>query len=276
MSSSPSPSPGPDVPSQPLKLRIISHTGLIYWWPVWLVGLILGGLTYLGDQRLAVLPPGSHVKPVSKNTFELTVPGDPPAGLVKAAQTPADQDPFPTRVTRSESYGMTWAVVLVLVIFGSNVPLRGMASLVAVLLIVLVTGLLAYLDVWPSIFDYLGGLRLYMSTEAFVVPSVALLIVWLLTVFVYDRLRYMTFTPGQFVLHKDIGDLRQVYDTTQITAEKRRTDYFRHWVLGLGAGDMIITVPGQNVVIEFPNVLFIDRRLREVADLMKTKPVIPG
>jgi hypothetical protein len=47
-------------------------------------------------------------------------------------------------------------------------------------------------------------------------------------------------------------------------------------VLGFGAGDMIITVPNQGVTIEMPNVLFIDRRLREIADLMKTKPVIPG
>jgi hypothetical protein len=59
----------------------------------------------------------------------------------------------------------------------------------------------------------------------------------------YDPLRYMVFTPRQLVVHKEIGDLREVYDTAQIEVEKRRTDLFRHGVLGFGAGDLIVKVP---------------------------------
>jgi hypothetical protein len=36
-------------------------------------------------------------------------------------------------------------------------------------------------------------------------------------------------------------------------------------------GDMVINVPSQGLTIKLPNVLFIDRRLREAADL-----VVPG
>jgi hypothetical protein len=75
-------------------------------------------------------------------------------------------------------------------------------------------------------------------------------------------------------LHKEIGDLRQAFDTTQVEVEKRRTDLFRYWVLGFGAGDLVIKVPGQSLEIELPNVLFVARRVAEVSNLMKTKPVM--
>jgi hypothetical protein len=35
----------PTPPDQPLTLKVVSHTGLIYWWPMWLVGFILAGIT---------------------------------------------------------------------------------------------------------------------------------------------------------------------------------------------------------------------------------------
>jgi hypothetical protein len=278
MSSSPASSPTPDVPPQPTKITIISHTGLVYWWPVWLTGFILGGLTLIDGYRMAIVPAGTKVtESADHKTFEFTVPDKPTSSLDTAVKnTNGGKEAFSIRVGGNESYGVVYLTVLLLVIFGANVPLRGMSSLVAGLLILVIVIVLAYFDAWPHIFDFIGGLRIHFSTEAFLVPSVVLLIMWLGTVFLYDRLRYMSFTPGQFILHKDIGDLRQVYDTTQITAEKRKTDYFRHWVLGLGAGDIIITVPNQGVTIEMPNVLFIDRKLREVADLMKTKPVVQG
>jgi hypothetical protein len=279
MSSSPTPIPAPEAPPPPQKITIISHTGLFYWWPVWLTGFILGGLTLIDGDRMAIVPAGTKVTKASSDDkrFELTVPDKPTPSLDTAVKNTKDGvEAFPIRVGGNESYGVVYLTVLLLVIFGSNVPLRGMSSLVAGLLILVIVIVLAYFDAWPRIFDFIGGLRVHFSTEAFLVPSVVLLLMWLGTVFLYDRLRYMSFSPGQFILHKDIGDLRQVYDTTQITAEKCKTDYLRHWVLGLGAGDIIITVPNQNVTIEMPNVLFIDRRLREIADLMKTKPVIPG
>jgi hypothetical protein len=169
---------------------------------------------------------------------------------------------------------MVYVVVVLLVVFGSNVPLRGLASVVAILTILVVTMLVAYLEWWRPIFDYLGGLHVEISLAGYLLPSLVLLVLWLATFFLYDPLRYMVFTPGQFALHKEIGDLREVYDTTEVEVEKRRTDLFRHWVLGLGAGDLVIKVPGQSLQIELPNVLFVDRRVTEIANLMKTKPVL--
>jgi hypothetical protein len=230
---------------------VISHTTLIYWWPVWLVGFILAGLTYADGSRLAVIPADSTSKDVriAANT-----------NLV--------------RISANKNYGMVYITVLLLVIFGSNVPLRGLTSFIAILAILLVCVVCAYLDWWATIFDYLGALHIQISLAGYLVPSVVLLVLWLATLFLYDPMRYMSFTPGQFILHREIGDQREVFDTTQVEAEKRRTDLFRHWVLGFGAGDLIIKVPSQSLQIELPNVLFVDRRVKEIADLMKTKPVL--
>src|SRR5262249_33602658 len=264
----PTPSPGR------LTLKVISHTGLIYFWPVWLAGFILAGLTYAEDTRLAVVPAGAAGKEVQPSTvYQLTVAKQPTASLVNAAADSAKgQEPFPVRIAHSKNYGIVYVVVVVLVIFGATVPLRGLASVVAVLAVLLVTILFAYLGWWATIFDYLGGLHIQISVAGYLVPSVALLVLWLATVFLYDPLRFMSFTPGQCVLHREVGDMQEVFDTTQVEAEKRRTDLFRHWVLGFGAGDLIIKIPSQALQIELPNVLFVGTRVTQIANLMRTRP----
>src|SRR5262245_19438983 len=95
--------PAPATPAHepkplPQQVTIISHSGLIYWWPVWLVGFILAALTAIEDSRLAVLPAGTTVKQVEANkVYEVTVPGDSP-DLKEAA---AGKDAFPVRISRS-------------------------------------------------------------------------------------------------------------------------------------------------------------------------------
>jgi hypothetical protein len=261
--------------AQRREIKVISHTTLFYWWPVWLAGLILAGLTYAEGTRLAILPPGTAVQEVQPyKVYELTTEEPSPVLARAAANTAQGREAFPVHIAQRKNYGMVYVVVVLLVVFGSNVPLRGLASVVAILTILVVTMLVAYLEWWRPIFDYLGGLHVEISLAGYLLPSLVLLVLWLATFFLYDPLRYMVFTPGQFALHKEIGDLREVYDTTEVEVEKRRTDLFRHWVLGLGAGDLVIKVPGQSLQIELPNVLFVDRRVTEIANLMKTKPVL--
>jgi hypothetical protein len=275
-----SPQRNPPAGAQPAPpaqaIRVVSHTALIYWWPVWLVGFILAALTYADGRRLAVVPAGTTVTELQPNkVFELTVANQPSPSLASAAaNTAKERDAFPVRIAANKDYGIVYVTVLLLVIVGSNVPLRGLASVVAILAILLLTVLFAYLDWWTPIFDYVGGLHIQISLAGYLVPSVVLLVVWLATLLAYDPLRYMAFTPGQLVVHKEIGDLREVYDTTQVEAEKRRTDLFRHWILGFGAGDLLIKVPSQSLQIELPNVLFVGRRVAVIANLMKMKPVL--
>jgi hypothetical protein len=264
----------PTAAQAPPAIKVISHTGLIYFWPLWLTGFVLAGLTYAEDTRLAVVPARTTVTEVEPDkVYQLRVP-QPSPSLADAANAKTGQEAFPVRMARSKDYGVVYVVVLLMVIYGVTVPLRGLASVIEILAILLVTVFFASQGWWTVIFDYLGGLHIQISLAGYLVPSIVLLILWLGTVFLYDPLRYMRFTPGQCVLHKEVGDLREVFDTTQVEAEKRRTDLFRHWVLGFGAGDLVIKIPSQSLQIELPNVLFVGKRVTEIANLMKTKPVL--
>ena len=51
--------------SQPVTTRnrqitIISHSTLFYWWPIWAAGFLLGILSLLGGDRMAVVPSGTE------------------------------------------------------------------------------------------------------------------------------------------------------------------------------------------------------------------------
>jgi hypothetical protein len=266
-------SPGISSEPEPL-IKVVSHTGLLYWWPVWLVGFILSLLTYLDGGRLAIVPEGTKVTAKGGNVYELVVPPDRPSPFLEQAAAAKGENPFPVRASGNRNYGMVFMVVLLLVIFGSNVPLRGLWSVVAVLAVLVVTMLMAALDVWGWLLERLWGLHIEISLAGYLLPSVVLLVLWLVAVFGFDQLRYIRFKPGQFVVHQEIGDAIQVYDTTRVMVRKRRSDLFRHWVLGMGAGDLILNVPNQGQEIVLPNVLFVGRRVQQIADVMKIRPVM--
>jgi hypothetical protein len=274
MSAPTEPAPAVGARDQEPTLKLISHTGLLYWWPVWLVGFILSALTYFNGTRLAVVPEGTKVTPAGEKTFTVTVP-DRPGALAQAAEATArGEAAFPVRVSGNRNYGVVYVVVLLLVIFGSNVPLRGVWSLVAILVLLLLTMVMAYLDAWGWILERLWGLHIEISLAGYLLTSAVLLVLWLVAVFGFDRLRYIRFKEGQFVVHKEIGDAVAVYDTTRIMVRKRRSDLFRHWILGLGAGDLVIDIPNQSQEIVLPNVLFVGSKVQLVADLMKVRPIV--
>jgi len=67
----------------------------------------------------------------------------------------------------------------------------------------------------------------------------------------------------------------EVYSTDGMTFQKQRSDFFRHYVLGLGSGDLIVRTSGaQAHQIDLPNVLFITSKLRRIERLLKTKNVV--
>jgi hypothetical protein len=274
MSTEPTPGLAP-TPAVPKPLRVLGHTGLIYWWPVWLVGFILAGLTYAEGSRLTVVPPGTTVTTnKDKTVYELKV-NRPAPNLDQAVAYTADGAPaFPTAIASRKGYGLIWFAVILLVVFGSNVPLRGLATVVVLLGLVLLVMVFAFLEMWTPILEFLGGMHIQITVAGYLVPSCALLILWLATMFLYDPLRYALFTPGQLSLVRNIGDHIEVHPAAAIRVEKRPDDLLRHWILGLGAGDLIITVPGRGDQIEFPNVLFINSKLAQIAVLMNLKPVV--
>ena len=62
-----------------------------------------------------------------------------------------------------------------------------------------------------------------------------------------------------------------------MTIQKQRSDLFRHWILGLGSGDLIVPTAGaQPHQFDMPNVLFLGRKVREIEDMLRSRQMVTG
>jgi hypothetical protein len=114
---------------------------------------------------------------------------------------------------------------------------------------------------------------MYMNLGFYVFFSTAVFLVWALAVFVFDRFNYWEFRPGQAINHMVLGGGAKTYDTNGMSVFKLQDDLFRHWVLGMGSGDLHIATAGavrQEFVLV--NVLFIAGKLKEIQRLVAMKP----
>src|SRR5207244_492594 len=111
---------------------------------------------------------------------------------------------------------------------------------------------------WEWIFSKLAILDIRINMGGYLFISVILLAVWLFTTLIFDKQIYIVFQPGQFKVCTEIGGGEKVYDAIGLTLERQRADLFRHYILGLGSGDLIVKTSGaQAHHFDLPNVLFI-------------------
>jgi hypothetical protein len=266
-------------PGEERELRIISHSPLVYWWPVWLFGLLLALVTYLGNARMAIVPAGT-VAESSRMVEGFEDPRDvlvvPPGKSLHAENGEIPHQPHVLMAT-SKNLGGIFVLVLVLVIIVTNVPLRGLWSALVILGFLAIALFLALMDWWDPILRLLGLMHIYINAFGYLAIGVSLLVGWLLTVFLFDRRVYSVFTPGQFRVHLEIGQGETAFDSLGMVVHKRQDDLFRHWLLGLGSGDLVVTTGGANPqTFEIPNVLFISAKIRVIEEMLQEREVISG
>lgn len=217
-------------------LRVYSHSTLAYWWPVWAVGYIMAFLTYYRGQQYRV--------------------GD-------------DTEWF----YPSSDLGVVFLLTLILVIVVTNIPIRGLISGLVVLGVALLTVSLAYLGLWDEVFTWFGSLKIHMNFGFHFWFSTLMLIVWSISVFVLDRMSWWHFTAGQVVHEYAFGAGSKSYDTNGMMLEKHREDLFRHWLLGLGSGDLQIRTAGATTeLIEVSNIFFIGSKIEQMQRMIAEEP----
>ncbi len=260
------PAPAPAVVGE---IRVYSHSALFYWWPVWAVGLLMGLLTVVEGRRMVVVPRNTPVRAEGTDVV-LSVP------VKQYAPHDEEGKPLPPRLHMAESktLGVLFATVLLLVIFVSNVPLRGLWSLIIVLLVVLFVVIIALAGWWGWLVEKFALLDVRINAGGYFFISVVLLIIWAVTVFIFDHRTYVAVTPGQVRVCLAVGAGETVYDTTGMTFEKHQNDLFRHWIIGLGSGDLVIHRSNTNQEIDMPNVLFIGAKVKEIEQLIKERKVV--
>ncbi len=223
-------------------MTIVSHSSLFYWWPVWAVGYLCALFTYFNGQAIQL----------GKNSVNMHT---------------------------SNNLGVFFFLTLFVVILISNVIVRGLASAVVILSVITATVILAYFDLWDSILGWLGELTIYLNQGAYFWFSTLMFVVWAFTTFVFDRMSLWHIRPGQITHAVVLGASARSYDTENMSFEKRRDDVFRHWLLGLGSGDLIVNAfnAGKPEEIHIPNVLFIGMKIRAIQQLiaMKATDAVP-
>jgi hypothetical protein len=266
-----------DTPSgvRPREVRIVAHTMLFYWWPVWAVGLLLFGLSWLSGHRLAIVPAGTQVVEGFEGGREALVL---PAGahLPRDPATGKPREPN-LRVASRSGYGVVFIVVVLLVVFITNVPIRGLWSVIVILTVLFGTIILALAGWWDDILEAAAHSHVYINAFGYLAISLPLLVLWLVVVLFFDRRMYMVFAPGQLLVHQEIGSGEVAYDTVGMVVAKRRSDLFRHWLLGFGSGDLLVKTAGAHAQqFEMHNVLFVGSKLQLVQDMLQTREVVSG
>jgi hypothetical protein len=177
----------------------------------------------------------------------------------------------------SNNPGIIWAMTLCLVVVLTHVHLRGVWSLVVIVILVFSTTLLAVLGYWDPILRWFGFIDIHMNAVGYLSISLFLFTIWLITFLVFDRLKYIVLTRGRLRVRKAIGEGEKVFDVRGMVFERHRDDVFRHWLLGLGTADLTVYTTGANAQqIEMPNVLGVSRKLALIHTMLKETEVTKG
>ncbi len=304
------PAPPPAAPPPPKapernEVTIVGHSNLFYWWPVWAVGFLMAILTRIDNQYMVTVPNHSFLARTKSVTYldkvkasdgserdgqPVTVP-DP----TKADQEGRDvvvlpdkkrfdpkrypdldkhTQPVKLHISPHRSYGVIFAIVLLVVVILTNVPLRGMWSVLVIVGTVTIILILNLAGVWDSIVQSFSYLDIRINMGGYLFISIILLIMWVITVFLFDKQVYLTFSPGQMRVCTEIGGGEKVYDAMGMAVEKQKSDFFRHKILGLGSGDIVVRTTGaQAHYFELHNVLWVNHKVRLIERMMQRKVV---
>src|SRR5262249_33511221 len=143
--------------------------------------------------------------------------------LPTAVTDEGDKAAVQPRIHMAESkyLGNVYALILLLVIVITNVPLRGLWSVLIIVTLVLLSIIFAQAGIWELIFHRSRLLDVHINMGGYIAISSALFIVWLFNFWFFDRQIYMIFTPGQVRVHLEIGGGETVYDTTGMVFQKQ-------------------------------------------------------
>ncbi|MCS6852054.1 MAG: hypothetical protein NZ700_12905 [Gemmataceae bacterium] len=264
------------------EIHIIGHTAMFYWWPVWAIGYIMALLTYIDGSRLGFVPEGTEARrnwrvEVAPDKWETREGLILPPG--KSLPTDPDGNPLQPRlhIAQNKNIGVLYVTVLLLVIVITNVPLRGMWSVVVIVTVIALVIIFILSGIWEILLNWLSLLSIHINAGGYLTISTVLLALWVASTFFFDRQMYMIFTPGQVRVRLEIGGGETAYDTIGMVIKKERDDLFRHWILGLGSGDLIVRTSGAHShEFHMHNVLFVGQKLRQIEDMQRDRPVVRG
>jgi len=259
------------------KVVVYQHSNIFYWWPVWFFGFLFAGLTYFGSYHMAIVPDGTQalrgarvtdkkgedlgvrdILVLAKDKKHLTYKDQ--AGIEHATQPSI-------YVSRYRSLGTIFLFILLIVIFITNITLRGQWSVIVLVVLSSLVVIFWLAGYWEIIFERLGNLSIYVNLGGYVMIALVVFALWLVTYFFFDRQIYVVFAPGNVRLRLELGAGEIIYSTFGMVVQKKKSDLFRHSVLGFGWGGLNIRFPKDDHPIELHNILNINRVLKRIENM---------
>jgi hypothetical protein len=209
---------------------------VIFWWPVWLIGFVLAAASFFFGEQINVGGQTMWFHP-------------------------------------SRNLGVIYVAVFGVIFFSTNFQLRSVVSLLVMLLIVVAVLVVALFGYWDELFSLEQHLSVHMDAGFYLFFSLVLFALWAGSILVADRFRYYEFRPGQLIVHNLLIDEARTFDARGMSLHKVQDNRFRHWLLGLGTGDLHIATTGaESVVLDVRNVTSIDRKLVTIEHLVAMSP----
>lgn len=265
------------------EIAVYHHSNLFYWWPVWVLGFILAGITWYEQHNLAVVPRGTRaisgkhsvlIDGKEEKRLVLVLPADAEHLTHKNSEGETEFDQPYVVISAYRGLGTLFVAVLLVVIIITNVTMRGLWSVLVIMMLVMISIILYLAGLWDVILQRVQLLAIYINLSGYVLISLVLFVAWLINFFLFDRQTYMIFAPGQVRARLTIGGGEMVYGTTGMVVQKQRGDLFRHWILGFGSGDLVVRPVGIQSPIEMPNVLRVGRVVKQIEQLIKEQVVV--
>lgn len=239
------------------EVTIYSHSPILYWWPVWVLGLAMALWTAIDNQHLVVVPEHTVV-----------------AGNVLTAPEGTVLEQPVVHMAQSRWPGIVFVFALLLSFLVSTTSVRGPWALFGISLVVAVVLLFNWLELWDPLYRWFNLLRLHLNLGAYLVLSVGIFIPWAISFFFFDRRTYLIFSTGQVRIREEIGEGEKVFDTGGVSFEKKQYDWLR-LLLGFGAGDMLIRVGGpSSTIYEVQNVIRLGHKLQMIEERLRTHDVV--
>src|SRR5262245_10767661 len=190
----PASAPQPQVaPTPPAKreILVVSHCTLFYWWPVWATGFLMYVITALWGEYMVTVPSDTEARRDVPIRIEGKKPGDdrrdafvlPAKEQLHPKPRAGEAAGLPTQphlwMTTNKNLGVFFVAVLLLVITITNIPLRGLWSVIAIVFIISIVIIFALLEWWDKILTWVGFLDIRINAAGYLVISIVLFFLWL-------------------------------------------------------------------------------------------------
>jgi hypothetical protein len=193
---------------------IVGHSKILFWWPVWVFGYFMAFRTYFFED----LSNG-----VNQNI-----------------------------VTTHNELSLVFILILLFVITFTNMKLPPTLSLIfilvsAIIIILIKTG--SSVKILPFIFH---SAKVSMNFWFYFTVSTGLLLLWLVSAYIYDRNTIWIVKRGQVVIryiYSQADD--EIINATNATFVRKFDDFVCHWILGFGlVGDLYMNIGGRKEILQ--------------------------